>query len=82
LVNGVAPGSILTEGTKKLFYAADGKFSERVQALLAHIPLGRPGNCAEIADAVLFLAGPGVPTSMEPPSRWMVAGPAGYIRDF
>src|SRR5262249_207058 len=34
LVNCVAPGSIMTEGTKKLFYGPDGKFNDRVQALL------------------------------------------------
>jgi 3-oxoacyl-[acyl-carrier protein] reductase len=58
LVNGVAPGSTLTEGTKKLFYGPDGQFSAGVQQMLAHIPLGRPGTTDEIAVAVLFLADP------------------------
>jgi len=58
LVNCVAPGSIMTEGTKKLFYGADGKFSDRVQALLAHIPAGRPGTVEEVANVALFLAAP------------------------
>ncbi len=58
LVNGVAPGSILTEGTKKLFYAEGGSFRDSVQQMLAHIPLGRPGTVEEIAHAVLFLAAP------------------------
>jgi 3-oxoacyl-[acyl-carrier protein] reductase len=58
LVNCVAPGSILTEGTGQLFYGPDGKFSDRVQAMLAHIPLGRPGRVEEIAHNVLFLAAP------------------------
>ena len=58
LVNGIAPGSILTEGTKRLFYGADGKFSSSVQQMLAHVPLGRPGTTNEIAVAVLFLADP------------------------
>ncbi len=58
LVNCIAPGSILTEGTKKLFYGSDGKFSDRVQAMLAHVPLGRPGTPEEIAHAALFLAAP------------------------
>ena len=58
LVNGIAPGSILTEGTKQLFYGPDGKFSDSVQQMLAHIPLGRPGTVAEIAVAALFLAAP------------------------
>src|ERR1700680_2850683 len=40
LVNGIAPGSTLTEGTKQLFYAKDGKFAANVQRMLDHIPLG------------------------------------------
>ncbi len=58
LVNAIAPGSTLTEGTKKLFYAENGQFSASVQKLLDHIPLGRPGTTEEIAAAALFLAAP------------------------
>jgi NAD(P)-dependent dehydrogenase (short-subunit alcohol dehydrogenase family) len=58
LVNGLAPGSILTEGTKQLFYGQDGQFKDSVQKMLAHVPLGRPGNTDEIAVGVLFLADP------------------------
>jgi NAD(P)-dependent dehydrogenase (short-subunit alcohol dehydrogenase family) len=58
LVNAVTPGSTLTEGTRKLFYGDDGTFSDRVTDLLRHIPLGRPAETVEIADAVLFLADP------------------------
>ncbi len=58
LVNGVAPGSILTEGTKKLFYAEGGMFRESVQKMIDHVPVGRPGTTDEIAVAVLFLAAP------------------------
>ncbi len=58
LVNGIAPGSIMTEVTKKLFYGPDGKFSDRAQMMLAHIPLGRPGTVEEIAHGALFLASP------------------------
>jgi len=82
LVNCIAPGSILTEGTRKLFYSADGKFSDRVQAMLAHIPLGRPGTCAEVAQAALFLAAPessyinGAVLTVD--GGWL----AGYIREF
>lgn len=82
LVNCVAPGSILTAGTEKLFYGEDGKFNEKVQGLLAHIPLGRPGTCDEIAHAVLFLAAPessyinGAILPVD--GGWL----AGYIRDF
>jgi NAD(P)-dependent dehydrogenase (short-subunit alcohol dehydrogenase family) len=57
-VNAVAPGSILTEGTKKLFYGEDGKFRDAVHQMLSHVPLGRPGTPDEVAHAVLFLAAP------------------------
>jgi len=58
LVNGIAPGSILTEGTRQLFYGEEGKFRDSVTTLLAHIPLGRPGTVEEVAHAALFLAAP------------------------
>jgi NAD(P)-dependent dehydrogenase (short-subunit alcohol dehydrogenase family) len=58
LVNGIAPGSIVTDGTKALFYGESGQFKDNVQALMAHIPLGRPGTVAEVAHAALFLAAP------------------------
>jgi NAD(P)-dependent dehydrogenase (short-subunit alcohol dehydrogenase family) len=58
LVNAIAPGSILTEGTKQLFYGEAGKFRDSVNRLLEHIPLGRPGNPEEVAHAVLFFAAP------------------------
>ena len=56
LVNGIAPGSTLSEGTRRLFYAADGQFSENARRLLAQIPLGRPAAVEEIAAGALFLA--------------------------
>ena len=58
LVNGIAPGSTLTEGTRKLFYDDGGSFRASVASMLAHIPLGRPGDVREIAVAALFLADP------------------------
>jgi NAD(P)-dependent dehydrogenase (short-subunit alcohol dehydrogenase family) len=58
LVNAIAPGSTLTEGTRKLFYGDDGLFRENVRQMLAHVPLGRPGEVDEIAVAALFLADP------------------------
>jgi len=58
LVNCVAPGSTLTEGTKSLFYSQDALMRERAQRMLSHVPLGRPGTTEEIANAVLFFAAP------------------------
>lgn len=58
LTNAITPGSTLTEGTRKLFYGADGSFSDRVRDMLAHVPLGRPAEAEEIASAALFLADP------------------------
>lgn len=58
LVNCVAPGSILTEGTRQLFYGENGAFKDSVRQMLAHVPLDRPGTPQEVASAVLFLAAP------------------------
>jgi NAD(P)-dependent dehydrogenase (short-subunit alcohol dehydrogenase family) len=53
-VNAIAPGSILVEGTKALFYSPEGK--KLGDSLLSHVALGRPGTPEEIAKAALFLA--------------------------
>src|SRR5882672_10205248 len=58
LVNCVAPGSTLTEGTKQLFYSNDALFQKQAKRMLDHVPLNRPGTVAEIAHAVLFFAAP------------------------
>lgn len=58
LTNCVAPGSILTRGTRALFYGNDGTKSPVAESLLAHVPVGRPGTPEEIAHAVTFLVSP------------------------
>ena len=54
--NVIAPGSILTDATRALFYNPEKQ--QMAESLLSHIPLGRPGTTGEIANAVLFLASP------------------------
>lgn len=51
-VNAIAPGSIMFEGTRKLFYAD----AERAEAILSHIPQHRAGDPEEIAGMTCFLA--------------------------
>ncbi|RUX00184.1 MAG: SDR family oxidoreductase [Mesorhizobium sp.] len=58
LTNAIAPGSVMTALTAKLFYGEDGKFAGRTQEFLDHVPLARPAQPEEIAEAVLFLASP------------------------
>jgi 3-oxoacyl-[acyl-carrier protein] reductase len=82
LVNGIAPGSTLTDGTRALFYGDDGLFRESAKRMLDHVPLGRPATVDEVAVAALFLA--------DPENSYMnghvltVDGgwTAGYARDF
>jgi NAD(P)-dependent dehydrogenase (short-subunit alcohol dehydrogenase family) len=82
LVNGIAPGSTLTEGTKQLFYGEGGTFRDSVQRMLDHVPLARPGTVDEIAVAALFLADP--ENSYMNGHVLVVDGgwTAGYARDF
>ena len=51
-VNGIAPGSIMFEGTRKLFYADP----EKAEAMMSHIPQRRPGEPKDIAGMACFLA--------------------------
>lgn len=44
LVNGVAPGSTLTAGTRALFYGSDGSYSQNAASLISHIPLPAGGT--------------------------------------
>jgi len=51
-VNAIAPGSIMFEGTRKLFYAD----AQKAEAILSHIPMHRAGDPGEIAAMTCFLA--------------------------
>ncbi|HPD91564.1 MAG: SDR family oxidoreductase [Rhodobacter sp.] len=52
-VNAVRPGLIDTE-----IHASGGR-PDRAQALAPLVPMGRPGRAEEVAEAVLWLCGPG-----------------------
>ena len=52
LVNCICPGSIVNEGTKRVFYSD----KERYERFMSHVPLGRPGKPEEIAGATIFLS--------------------------
>jgi NAD(P)-dependent dehydrogenase (short-subunit alcohol dehydrogenase family) len=58
LVNAIAPGSVVTEGTKALFYSEDGTFRAQMEGFMRHVPLGRPAHVEEIAESILFLCAP------------------------
>jgi len=52
-VNAIAPGSILTEGTKSIIYSPETE--AKAASLISHIPLGTPGETEDIAAAALYL---------------------------
>lgn len=56
-VNAVAPGSTLTPATEHLFYSKDAAQAKMAKRMLSHVPLGKPGEPEDIANAVLFLCG-------------------------
>ncbi len=51
-INVICPGSIMFEGTKKLFYADP----ETAEKMMASIPMHRPGDPEDIAGAACFMA--------------------------
>jgi NAD(P)-dependent dehydrogenase (short-subunit alcohol dehydrogenase family) len=58
LVNAVAPGSTETEAWKGWIEDTSSEQQALYARLLSHIPLGRPAQPREIAQAVLFLVAP------------------------
>ena len=55
-VNAISPGSTITPATRPLFYGKDASYSKMAEELLSFIPLRRPGEVEDIANAALFLA--------------------------
>ena len=82
LVNAIAPGSTVTQATRGLFYGESGELNQSAVELMAHIPLGRPAQTEDIANAALFLAAP--ESSYITGHILVVDGgwTAGYARDF
>ena len=55
-VNAISPGSTVTDATKSLFYGKDASYSKMAEELMSFIPLRRPGQTDDIANAALYLA--------------------------
>lgn len=78
-VNVIAPGSIMFEGTKALFYSDQ----ERAEAMLSHIPQHRPGDPADIANAALYVGSDDAASYLTGAVLTVDGGwTCGYARDF
>lgn len=78
-VNVIAPGSIMFEGTKALFY----NDKERAEAMLSHIPQHRPGDPADIANAALYVGSDGAASYLTGAVLTVDGGwTSGFARDF
>ncbi len=54
--NAISPGSTVTDATRVLFYGKDASYSKMAEELLSFVPLRRPAEVEDIANAALFLA--------------------------
>ncbi|PAP78620.1 D-mannonate oxidoreductase [Rubrivirga marina] len=57
-VNAVAPGFFVAEQNRDLLLNGDGSLTERGSDIVAHTPVGRFGEPAEVAGPVVFLCSP------------------------
>jgi NAD(P)-dependent dehydrogenase (short-subunit alcohol dehydrogenase family) len=55
-VNAIAPGFFLGKQNRRLLVNEDGTPTPRGQSVLAHTPMGRFGDAADLVGAVVFLA--------------------------
>jgi NAD(P)-dependent dehydrogenase (short-subunit alcohol dehydrogenase family) len=55
-VNAIAPGFFLGKQNRRLLVNEDGSPTPRGQSVLAHTPMGRFGDAADLVGAVVFLA--------------------------
>ena len=54
-VNAIAPGFFISAQNKDVLLNLDGSFTERARAVLAHTPMGRFGEPADVVGPVLWL---------------------------
>ena len=55
-VNAIAPGFFLTEQNRTLLTTEDGSYTERAKKIIAHTPMGRFGDPADLLGTLLWLA--------------------------
>ena len=58
-VNAIAPGFFIGEQNRSLLLDERGELTQRGREIVAHTPLARFGEVAELASTALWLCGPG-----------------------
>jgi NAD(P)-dependent dehydrogenase (short-subunit alcohol dehydrogenase family) len=58
-VNAIAPGFFIGEQNRSLLLDESGELTQRGREIVAHTPMARFGEVAELASAALWLCGPG-----------------------
>jgi NAD(P)-dependent dehydrogenase (short-subunit alcohol dehydrogenase family) len=55
----ISPGLIKSPATERFWSGEDSRMTEIGEGITSHIPMGRAGECEEIAELAVFLASPG-----------------------
>jgi NAD(P)-dependent dehydrogenase (short-subunit alcohol dehydrogenase family) len=55
----ISPGLIKSPATARFWSGEDPRMTEIGEGITSHIPMGRPGECEEIAEVAVFLASSG-----------------------